>query len=266
METSDLEQVGKSNEQTEVEEVEEVEARKPASSREATQDDIENELSAYRKIKVKIGDDNRAIIDEDGFPGIEMGGLLDIFMSGAESLKLTESQVAEIRQKNLTLALRQEKISWKIPPSNLVPGQATLRFYKGKPVGTPENPSNYSDIYTISIFQARTRRGIYPGWMEVKLDTEKEKILNPMNLDAAYFDQAKSEWLSLEKEFDLENNKLVLKTKHTGAVGFFDSIEEVPIEEEIEEVNSSQTSRFMILIGITLVLLLIIIYQRIIRK
>ena len=220
------------------EDIEDSEARKPSSSREATKDEEDEELSSYRKIKVTIEEGKNAVIDEDGFPGIEMGGLLDVFMREAESLSLKEAQIAEIRQKNLTLVLRQEGISWTIPPSNFVPGQANLRFYKGKPVGTPEKISNYSNIYTISIFQARTRQGIYPGWMEVEFDVNKLKIPNPFVLEAAYFDSSKSEWILLESNMDETNNKIALKTKYTGAIGFFDSSEEeILIEEELEETE-----------------------------
>ena len=228
------------------------EARKPSSTREATKDEEVEELAAYRKIKVTYEEEKDATIDEDGFPGIEMGGLLDVFMRGAESLNLNESQVAEIRQKNLTLVLRQEGISWKIPPSNFVPGQANLRFYQGKPVGTPNKSNNYSNIYTISIFQAQTRQGIYPGWMEVEFDIDKLKMPNPSTLEAAYFDHSKSEWVLLESDMDETSNKIALTTKHTGALGFFDSVEEeVLIEEEFEETEpSNRTTKVIIFLMI----------------
>lgn len=247
-------EVEEKQKKVDTENIEDSEARKPSSSREAAKDEETEELASYRKIKVTIEEGINAIIDEDGFPGIEMGGLLDVFMRGAESLSLNEGQIAEIRQKNLTLVLRQEGISWKIPPSNFVPGQANLRFYKGKPVGTPEKASNYSNIYTISIFQARTRQGIYPGWMEVEFDGNKLKMPNLSTLEAAYFDHSKSEWLLLEKEMDERNNKITLKTKHTGALGFFDSIEdETLIEEELEESVSSNNRSSQIIIIILMV-------------
>ncbi|MDN6195245.1 MAG: S8 family serine peptidase [Atopostipes suicloacalis] len=214
-------------------ESQENEARKPSSSREAEEKEevTEEKLSSYKKVKVTLLEDNQAVIDSDRFPTIEVGGQLDIFMRGASSLKLTEEQIADIRQRNNTLLLRQEGISWEIPPSNFVPGQAILRFYKGQPLGTEENVSSYSNIYTISIFQAQTRQGIYPGLMEVNFDLNKQEMPNPTKLVAAHFDKEAEQWAPLEKE--KEKDSLSLKTKFTGAVGFFKNEEQEVIKDKV---------------------------------
>lgn len=252
-------------------ETDEIEVRKPASSREGVQEEqegssgLEEELTAYRKIKVTIEEGQEAIIDGDGFPGVEMGGLLDIFMRGAESLRLNDSQIADIRQKNLTLVLRQEGISWKIPPANFVPGQATLRFYKGQPTGTPVNPNHYSNIYTVSIFQARTRQGIYPGWMEVRFDVNRQKMLDPSQLKAAYFDNSQTKWLPLNQNVK-DGNKLVLKTKHTGAVGFFAADPNLALETETENIAPTSVSPWVLVISAASLLFLALIVQWLNKK
>lgn len=236
------------------EDTEDTEARKPSSSRAADKEENEDELSTYKKIKVNIEGGKEATIDGEGFPAIEMGGRLDVFMRGASSLKLNENQISDIRQKNLTLVLRNEGIYWKIPPANFVPGQANLRFYKGQPIGTRENPNSYSNIYTASIFQANTRQGIYPGWMEVGFNLDKQKMPDPSQLDAAYFNKEKTEWLDLEKELD--GDRLLLKTKNTGALGFFELEEELIEEDESEKMTVYSPALIIIFVGTFLTLAL----------
>lgn len=248
-------------------EADETEARKPASSREAAPDDAatDEELTAYRKIKVRFEEGQAATIEGDGFPGIEMGGLLDVFMRGAKSLRLNESQIADIRQKNLTLVLRQEGISWKIPPANFVPGQANLRFYQGQPTGTPVNPDYYSNIYTVSIFQARTRQGIYPGWMEVRFDVNRQKMPEPSQLKAAYFDNEQTKWLPLEQSVK-DGNKLVLKTKHTGAVGFFEADPNLALAPKTKNVAAPPASLLVVVLAAVSVIFLALMIRRLISK
>lgn len=219
-----------------IEEDEENEARKPSSSRESEDDDESGEdLAAYKKIKVKLLKDNQSMIEQDHFQKIKIGGQIDVFMRGASSLLLNERQIAEIRQKNISLSLRQEGISWDIPPSNFVPGEAILRFYKGEPLGIEEKLCSYSNIYTISIYQANARRGIYPSIMEVHYDLKKQKIPNDKNLEAAYFNREENKWLALDKE--KTENTFSLETRHTGAVGVFENVDK---EEDKELVASDK--------------------------
>lgn len=249
------------NEQQKNENDENNEARKPSSSREADEkeQDSEERLSEYKKVKVTFLEDNRSIIDQDQFPVLEMGGHLDIFMRGAKSLKLTENQVADIRQKNIKITLRQEGISWEIPPSNFTSGTAQLRFYKGQPLGIEEKASSYSNIYTISIFQSQTRQGIYPGWMKITFDLNKQKIPNPLKLHAAYFNKSEDQWLSLDKE--IEEDKLSIETKFTGALGIFE--ETVEKEETNQVVEKKAFSPTFIIISIAILLTLFIFIIRI---
>lgn len=249
---------------------EESEVRKPSSSRGSVDEEnypiIENELVATKEIQVSITTDHQATIDGNDFPDVEMGGLLDINMRGAKTLELKESQIADIRQKNLTLRLRKKGISWKIPPANFVPGQAKLRFYKGLPVGIPENPSIYSNVYTISIFQARTRQGIYPGWMEVQFDIDEQQISDPAALTAAYYDNSQNKWLSLERAMSDDKTKIILKTKHTGALGFFDRHQKMNLQTDKDQNENSFNNISVISIGIIAVLVVTIIIKRLIKK
>lgn len=234
------------------------EARKPSSAREAEKEDEINEeenLKKSKNIEVTIKEGTEASIDGDSFPSIEMGGYLEIYMDDANSLRLNESQISDIRQKNIRLILRKEGISWKIPPSNFLPGQAILRFYEGQPIGTKTNPNTYSNIYTISIFQARTRKGVYPGWMEVTFDLNKYPVADSPKLNTAYFDNSKDDWIDLEKELD--ENTLILKTKQTGALGLFELEEKVkPDEKEENQIFSPSLAQVFIFASLILFLIL----------
>ncbi|MDN6162312.1 MAG: S8 family serine peptidase, partial [Atopostipes sp.] len=246
--------------QNENDKEENIEARKPSSSREADkkEDDVDDKLSEHKKIRVSLLEEKEAVIDQSEFPVLEMGGKLDIFMRGASSLKLTESQIADIRQKNITITLRQEGISWEIPPSNFAPGQAQLRFYKGQPLGTEEKVSEYSNVYTISIFQPQTRQGVYPGWMKITFDLNKQKMPAPSKLEAAQFDKSQAEWLVLEKK--IEEEQLSLKTKFTGALGVFEVNTEKNEEKETNTKEFFSSFIIVIFIGVPLIILIFIIH------
>lgn len=233
------------------------EARKPSSSREEEKNEkeLDENLLAHKEIKVTINQENKAVIDKDIFPTLKIGGTLDIFMKDASTLKLTEDQVADVREKNISLILSKEGVSWEIPPVNFRPGQANLRFYKGYPLGTKEKPNDFSNVYTISIFQAETREGVYPGQMKINFDLNRQKMPTPSKLDAAYYDKTEKEWLALEKK--ISENSITLETKLTGAIGFFEVNEEEIITEE--KKNEENLSNLFILTLI--VTTLIIIYS-----
>lgn len=214
----------------------ESEVRKPFSSREANTDFDADELLTYRQAVITIDDEGIGKISGNIFTLIEAGGTLELLMDKPTSLRLTKEQVFEIRQNNLSIILSKEGMTWKIPPSNFVPGQAVLRFYEGKPVGIVDNPNAVIKIATISIFQKATRQGLYPSSMEVRFNLSSTEIDKPEKLVAAYFDKDKLEWISLEKE--LLDEAITLKTRYTGAVGFFDpdkTIETIVIEDEIDK-------------------------------
>lgn len=250
-EKSEKEKIIINGDKEEPKEGEENEARKPSSSRESeNEEEPKNNLASYKKIKVSLLEDNKSVIEKDRFQDIKIGGRLDIFMRGAGSLSLNEEQIAEIRQKNIRLSLRQEGISWEIPPSNFVPGEAVLRFYKGEPLGTEEKSCSYSNIYTISIYQAKARRGIYPSVMTVNFDLKKQEIPIKSNLEAAYFNREEDKWLTLEKS--KTENILSLETRHTGAIGIFENIEKEINKEEVapDKIKDTEGTLSFLSIGI----------------
>lgn len=214
---------------------EESEVRKPFSSREAKKDLDDDELLTYRQAVVTIDDEGLGKLSGNIFSLIEAGGTLEFLMGNSTSLRLTEEQIYEIRQNNLTIILAKEEMTWKIPPSNFVPGQAVLRFYEGKPVGIIDNPNVIAKIATTSIFQKDTRQGLYPSQMEVQFDIDNPELLKPQKLKAAYFDKENAEWFTLDKEID--NETISLLTRRTGTMGLFDSeeiIETSVIDDVIE--------------------------------
>ncbi len=216
----------------------ESEARKPTSSREAAKDEkeTEDEQLQYRQAVVTLDDMGVGKITGNAFSLVEIGGTVELLMDKVNSVRLTEEQIYEVRKNNLTLKLSKEKIAWKIPASNFIPGQSVLRFYEGRPVGTSEKPSSYSNIYTISIFQSATRQGLYPGWMEIQYYLNAQDLANFSKLEAAYYDKSALAWLPLESE--LKEDILSLKTKNTGAIGFFN-----PDTIQLEEVQAEKPSK-----------------------
>lgn len=227
------------------------EVRKPFSAREASEVVEEDQLLKSRQVAVTLDKEGVGKISGNIFSLLEAGGTLELLMGQITSVRLTQEQIYEIRQNNLTLILSKEGMSWKVPPSNFVPGQAVLRFYEGKPVGIVNNPSAVAHIATISIFQKATRQGLYPSKMEVRFDLLDPPLAIPQKLQAAYYDKEKLEWLPLDKKFNDET--ITLTTRHTGTVGFFNRGEiiepEIIEEENIENFNSSDLN-----LGITIIL------------
>lgn len=241
---------------------ESTEARKPFSAREADKELNDEELLNTRQVVVTIDEEGIGKFSGNVFSLIEPGGTLELLMDKATSLRLTDLQIYEIRQNNLTIILSKEGMSWKIPPTNFVPGQAVLRFYEGKPIGIVDNPNAVATIATISIFQKATRQGLYPSTMDVHFDLKWFNIDQPEKLVAAYFDREKLEWFPLDKDFDNEN--ITLKTRKTTTVGFFDpeKIIETPVVENVILESSPKTlnlglivvslSLFLVIIGLLL--------------
>lgn len=230
------------------------EVQKPFSSREADTELDEDGLLKSRQVVVTIDEEGIGKLSSNVFSLIESGGTLELLMDKPTSLRLTIEQIYEIRQNNLTIILSKEGMTWKIPPSNFVPGQAVLRFYEGKPVGVSEYPNIVINIATISIFQKAARQGLYPGQMEVQFDLDRSQIEGSEQLVAAYFNKETSEWLPLDKK--LENEIITLQTRNTGTIGLFDSdkIIETVVRDEIEEAKLSLLNLGTIVVIITVVL------------
>ena len=89
---------------------------------------------------------------EDALQMIESGGTIEIALNGSRSLLLANYQVSEIRDRNITLILAHEDVTWTIPPANLQPGRAVLRFYEGAPTGLKVQPGHVFPVYTTAIY------------------------------------------------------------------------------------------------------------------
>ena len=262
--TPDEEEKEAEDEQEEPEEV-----KKPSSSREA---DVEETESA---------DDLAEFYQTDIIPGEELGtlernilalvedkGTLQINMGDIQALFLTKNQLSQIRNRNISLILAKEDVSWTIPPANFVPGEAILRFYEGAPIGVERYQESSQGIYTISIYQQGTRHDAYPGLMKVSYDTEHFNMDGLLALRPCYWDKKEKKWLHADSE--IENGRFVLETKHTTAVGFLDpklvaataqdhsnEKDESISEEEVEE-NTLQTMYGGIMVGVGLFILLLL--------
>lgn len=264
VETETLEEEGDEieDEQTEPEEV-----KKPSSSREADVEETEDadELVEFYQTDIIPGED-LGTLESDILALVEDKGTLQINMGDMQALFLTENQLSQIRNRNISLTLAKEEVSWSIPPANFVPGEAILRFYEGAPIGVERHQESSKGIHTVSIYQQGSRHDAYPSLMKISYDTEHFNIDELLSLRPCYWDKKDKKWLHANSE--IENGRFVLETKYTTAVGFLDpklvaaatkdnsdDMNE-QISEEVEE-DSLQSMYGGIMIGLVLFILLL---------
>ena len=231
-------------EQTEQENQEEL--KKPASSREADVEETENneELVEFYQTDI-IPSEELGTLEKNILALVEDKGSLQINMNDMQALFLTENQISQIRDRNISIVLAKEEVSWTIPPANLVPGEAILRFYEGAPVGVERYNGASKGLQTISIYQQGTRHDAYPSGMKVSYNLDYFNIDDLLSLRACYWDKKEAEWLDIDS--DVENGNIVLQTKHTTAVGFLDPdlIDKADNEENTENngANNEEESK-----------------------
>lgn len=245
--------------------------RKPASSREADVDETEalevGEPMEFYQTDI-INNESFGILEDNILALVEDRGTLQINMQNMESLVLTENQVSQIRQRNISLVLAKSNVSWTIPPANLVPGEAILRFYEGTPVGVERHEGSSNGLQTISIYQEGTRHDAYPSAMKVSYNIDSFSMEQILSLRAYYWDKKEEKWVDAES--NIENETIALQTRHTTAVGFLDreltveaadeengASEDVAIAEEGNE-NFLSTIYGKIVIGVVLFILLLV--------
>lgn len=211
--------------------------RKPTSSR-AADDDGPGSLAYHQTEALFL--ENGGIISEETLPLVETGGTLEVWLNAFDKLTLNETQVAEVRERNITLVLARENVTWSVPPANLLPGQAILRFYEGTPLGVRSQTGEVAPRYTTSIYQAAGSRSAYPSVMDIRFDLSQTNIEDLSRLDAFYWDKNDSQWLPSQSIID--GQSIIVNTRHTSAIGLFypeqmtvvsdEDVEEVPIAEE----------------------------------
>jgi len=212
---------------------EDLAVREPTSSRTADGDD-EAALSYHQTEAVQ--DTDRNYIEDEIVPLVEAGGTLEIWLGTLDNVTLNEDQVSEIRERNLTLVLARDHVTWTIPPANILPGEATLRFYEGVPTDITPIEGNSTSIYTTAIEQEDANLLTYPGWMEIQFDFSQEPLDDHSALNGYYWDQETEEWT--EADSDVEGETLILRTRHASSLGFFDP--ELIAKDTTNENNEEQ--------------------------
>lgn len=263
----------------ETEEMEELPVRKPSSSREAdTPDEDEEEeleMSDYYQTDA-LEDEEGAVLGYDVLPVVNNGGTLEINMGSLTLLSLVEEQVSEFRERNITLILSKDDVSWKIPPANFIPGNATLRFYEGVPTGVESQTGDVTSIYTTSIYQKGARHFIYPSWMEITFNLEKQQAnLDAAELEGYAWDKREKEWFQTILEGD--EGELVVSTRHATAVGVFNPDEiieeadqDIEVQDDADEnqTDASGISALSTQIGLGVLLFFVLLFgiKKLIRK
>lgn len=206
------------------------EARKPASSREADNvDEEDDELVEFYEIDI-VESEALGTLESNILQLVEDGGTLQINMNDMGSLYLSDRQVTQIRNRNIAIILENEDMTWRISPANFLPGGATLRFYEGASVGVDTKTNEPVNLQTISIYQEDSRREAYPSWMRITYDLDVFGEQGVSNLQARRWDSVRERWVDIESNVD--DGRLVLETKYTTAIGFFD-----PSQDEVDEIE-----------------------------
>ncbi len=247
------------------------EARKPASSREADTPIEDEDLVEFNYTDI-IENAALGTIETDAIYYVDNGGTLEVNMNEMNSLFLTRNQVAQFRHRNLSIVLRtKDKAAWTIPPGNLLPGSATLRFYKGSPSGVNYDRDATFGLRTISIYQEATRRDAYPSWMQISYDIDSLNAENVIALQAQRWDNENDRWEEIDRE--IENGQIVLKTRYTTTVSFVDPdliIAEEVVEEQPEGNKEEQrffaSNSFKMIIGLIVFGLLLFLVRHFMKK
>lgn len=251
---------------------EEATAKKPSSAR-APDEEEEEELETtahYFTDAIEQGDNGA--LARDILQLIENGGRLEIQLNDFNSLYLSERQVNVIRERNIRLVLARDNASWSIPPANLLPGNALLRFYEGAPVGRVPHEGAVSPIFTTSIYQHDTNRSIYPSQMRIRIQMEHFNANELRKLGGFAWDNENKEWF--EPISEAEEDQMVITTRHTTTLGILDPDlipEEVEKPAEVipdieDEENLDQSILNQVIIGAVLFIALLIIIRLVVRK
>ena len=207
--------------------------RKPTSSRAA--DDEDTGSLAYHQTEAIFFEDG-GVITDGTLPLVGSGGTLEIWLNAFDKLTLSENQVADIRERNIKIVLARENLTWSIPPANLLPGKAILRFYEGTPLGVRSQTGDAAPQYTTSIYQSGAPRNTYPSTMDIRFDLSQTNIEDLSRLDAFYWD--KVDYLWKPSESTIEGQTLIVNTRHVSAIGLYypEQMSEIP-EGEVEETE-----------------------------
>lgn len=250
------------------------EARKPASSREAdngnTEDD--DELVEFFEIDI-VESEALGTLESNILQLVEDGGTLQVNMNGMSSLYLAERQVSQIRNRNIAIILKNNGMTWRISPANFLPGGVTLRLYEGAPVGVDDKKEDAVRLYTISIYQEDSRRDAYPSWMRLSYDLDSFGEDHIENLQARRWDSVRERWVDMKS--NVEEGNLVIETRYTTAIGFFDptqddekkeeaNIESIENEDEEDSLSSSLYGKLGI--GVVLFISLLVGLRLLLRK
>lgn len=256
---------------------EQEELRKPASSREADVEEVVagEELVEFYQTDIIAGE-TFGTLENNILALVEDRGTLQINMNNMESLFLTENQVSQIRHRNIAIVLAKNDVTWTVPPANLVPGEATFRFYEGVPVGVNSHDGSSKGLHTIAIYQQGTRHDAYPSSMKISYNMDSFSMEQLLSLSACYWNKKEGKWVDVES--NIEGREIALHTNHTTAVGFIDrkllaqaaedehtENKEMTVEEEAEEGFLS-TIYGKVIVGVVIFVLLLIGVRIIIKK
>lgn len=214
--------------------------RKPISSRAADEEtETLPETSAFHSVEAMDQEEHGAVPLET-IRLVETGGILEIKMPMFNSLYLSNDQIKDVRDRNITLQLVKEGVSWQIPPANFLPGSAILHIYEGIIDGVKEHEARVSPTFTTSIFQRDTNRVAYPSQMGIKISMNDRDEKELETFEGYAWDKEEEEWYQPHVHVSIEEDEkaIIILTRQTTMFGIYDP-ELVPDEENIDVSGES---------------------------
>lgn len=242
-------------------------AQKPISSRAPDVEDTEEilpETTPYYTVE-SVQQGEHAALPQEIIRLVESGGSLEIVIQGYDSLYLSSDQIKNIRDRNISLILAKDQISWSIPPANLLPGEAILYFYEGTPSGIEEHDAAVAPILTTAINQPEIQRSIYPSEMEIRIHMNGHKIEDLNRYKSFAWDYEEADWFEPYVEVSVEDSvtEMMIATRHTTTLGIYDPdliVEEETIEVAAEtkvETDTSSPVSEQIIVGLIVFVVLL---------
>lgn len=185
------------------------------------------------QLEARIADQTLRTVSDGGTLGIE----LTEDLPQNRQLFLTQAQVADIKERDLTIIISKNDWEWSVPPENINHGEIIFRYE------TPKQVLHYtlaqSSLVEFSVMQHGESQHSFPEPMTYRFAlTESE---NSTHHDLFSFNEIKNEWEEVEAH--QTEDFLESSISETATLGIFDrnQLKEAQVEEKnIEKKNKDQ--------------------------
>lgn len=187
-----------------------------------------------------------AIISSEDLNAVADNGTLaisfDYTMDDLDQLNLTEEQVSEIRQRNISILIAKPDIEWLIPATNFQQGTATARFTKTLGTEPAQKELAKSSLYQFEFFVNGEPVQSFEENMIYRFFTD----FSEANQDKLYiWNVEQNDWQEFGDTYS--NGALIGTTNQTGIVGVLNpsaldgTIEKEETEDPEEKEDETNT-------------------------